>query len=604
MNYLIKTNAEYGECSVTEAQISYISGKSLEQAFFEMEITFPEWEEDCYIMMPACAYNGNRLKRVVRNYPPMYLPEESGVDSEALMTDVPALNPDGSGKIQVTAGDMATPCVGIFNRQKKEGFLLFTEQHIKGKNLGFTLEKGKLQISYPANRTDLYRFCSPHDTSGDQGISVEAGEQLLSQYKIFTFPCNDISEFYKQFFRLRKSVLKDERTEFGYTKELWDLMEKHFNECNFSGEYYAEMTKVWQCGWVGGGMSTYPLLLYGKNLSKERAVQTLDFMTGHQAKNGFYYGHIKDGVIIDDNFSVKGMEHIHLLRKSADALYFLFKNFTATEPKPTWIESAKRCADAFVNLFNTYGKIGQFVNVETGELVIGNSTSAAIVSAGLAKAGVYFKEERYLKAARDILDFHWKLFEETGITNGGPGEILGAPDSESAFGLLESCVVLYETDKDEKWLSYAETAAHYCSSWVVSYAYRFPEYSEFHRLNINTVGSVFANVQNKHSAPGLCTSSGDCLLKLYRYTGNLEYLNLIKDIAYFIPQCVSTEKRPIYSWDELPQKLPAGYICERVNMSDWETEKCVGGVFCHSCWPETSLILSFAELMTQEEMLP
>ena len=344
------------------------------------------------------------------------------------------------------------------------------------------------------------------------------------------------------------------------------------------------------------------MLKNGTDLSRERAIQTLDYMTEHQARSGFYYGFIKDGVILDDSLSTDGMEHIHLLRKSADALYFLFKNITAVKPKPHWIESAKRCADAFVTLFDTYGKIGQFVNIETGELVVGSSTSATIVSAALAKASVYFNEERYLKVAQDILDFHWRIFEQTGITNGGPGEILGAPDSESAFGLLESCVVLYDTVKNEKWLSYAETAAHYCSSWVVSYAYRFPEYSEFYRLSINTVGSVFANVQNKHSAPGICTLSGDSLLKLYRYTGNADYLDLIKDIAYFIPQCVSTVARPVYSWDEPPQKLPAGYICERVNMSDWETDRCVGGVFNHSCWPETSLILSFAELMTQKEI--
>ena len=61
-------------------------------------------------------------------------------------------------------------------------------------------------------------------------------------------------------------------------------------------------------------------------------------------------------------------------------------------------------------------------------------------------------------------------------------------------------------------------------------------------------------------------------------------------------------ERPIYSWDNPPEKLPEGYICERVNMSDWESKACVGGVFCVSGWPETSLMLSFSELMGHEEM--
>ena len=173
-----------------------------------------------------------------------------------------------------------------------------------------------------------------------------------------------------------------------------------------------------------------------------------------------------------------------------------------------------------------------------------------------------------------------------------------------AFALLESAVVLFESAGDPRWLEAAETLAAFCSSWVVTYAYRFPANSEFGRLGINTVGAVFANIQNKHAAPGICTLSGDSLLKLYRFTKNEACLELLKDIAYCLPQCVSTEEKPIYSWDVTPKKLPAGFICERVNMSDWEGPSAVGGVFWGSCWSETSLLLSFTELMTQKEVLP
>ncbi len=605
MKFEMMCSSQSGHCESTENTIVFKADKGQEEAFFAIDITFPEWEDDCYVMMPACAYNGNRFKKViVHQYPPKYYPEEAGVDCEPLISDVPALNPDGSGCIQVTAGDMATPCTGIFNRHKKQGFFIFTEQEIKGKNLGFTLEKGRLSISYPANRTDIYRFCQPHDTSGDKGIAVNAGEEITSEYRIETFPCQSMADFYGKYFEVRKSIMNDDRAEFSYTKELWDIMEKHFNEANWSGKYYAEISGVWQCGWCGGGMSTYPLLKYGNALSKERSAKTLDYLVNHQAPSGFYYGIVRDDVILDDSFQTEGMENLHLVRKSADALYFLFKQFPLVNPKQEWTESAKKCADALVTLFDRYGTFGQHINVETGDMVVGCSTSGTIAPAALAKAWEFFGEEKYIETARASLDYYMKVFEETGVTNGGPGDMLSAPDSESAFALLESCIVLYETDKNQKWLDYAKTIAHYCSSWVVTYAYKFPKGCEFDRLKINTVGSVFANVQNKHSAPGICTLSGDSILKLYRYTKNPEYLELIKDIAYFIPQCVSTDKRPVYSWDKPPRRLPEGYICERVNMSDWEGPDAVGGVFYGSCWCETSLTLSFAELMTCEEMLP
>ena len=169
--------------------------------------------------------------------------------------------------------------------------------------------------------------------------------------------------------------------------------------------------------------------------------------------------------------------------------------------------------------------------------------------------------------------------------------MLQCPDSESAFGLLESFSVLYETTQNPRWLRYAKECAEFCSSWVVSYNYRFPEKSEFGRHGMKSVSTVFANLQNKHSAPGICTFSGDSLLKLYRWTEDPLYRELIEDFACAIPQFLSTEEDPIYDWNTDPalrdgdpaliesHRLPEGTINERVNLSDWEGERCVGGVF-------------------------
>ena len=43
-------------------------------------------------------------------------------------------------------------------------------------------------------------------------------------------------------------------------------------------------------------------------------------------------------------------------------------------------------------------------------------------------------------------------------------------------------------------------------------------------------------------------------------------------------------------------RLPDGFINERVNMSDWEGDACIGGVFNGSCWSETSNLLTLAEV--------
>lgn len=112
---------------------------------------------------------------------------------------------------------------------------------------------------------------------------------------------------------------------------------------------------------------------------------------------------------------------------------------------------------------------------------------------------------------------------------------------------------------------------------------------------MTTTGTVFANVQNKHSAPGICTLSGDSLFKLYRATRNELYLELIRDIAQCLPQYVSREGRLIQSWEDGPE-MPAGWVNERVNMSDWEGKDKVGEVFYGSCWSEVSVLLTYAEI--------
>ena len=325
-------------------------------------------------------------------------------------------------------------------------------------------------------------------------------------------------------------------------------------------------------------------------------------MTSHVAPTGFFYSKIIDGSITDDGFGQEHLKNSTLIRKNGDALYFLFKHFDETEPKESWITVARGCADAFVKLYERYQDFGMFVNVETGEMQYGGTTSGASAIGALIRAWRYFGNVKYLEVARLAGEKYYTDFVARGLTYGGPGEAMCAPDSESSYAMVESMVLLYEATGEEKWLRYAKDSLHLFSSWVMPYSYVFPKDCEFGRLNVNTVGSVFANVQNKHSAPGICTASGDAIYKLYKYTGNIAYLDLLRDIAFFIPQCVSTEERPLFSWHDEPNKLNPGSICERVNTSDWEGDRRVGGVADSSVWPEVSFLLSFSELIWNEEI--
>jgi hypothetical protein len=190
------------------------------------------------------------------------------------------------------------------------------------------------------------------------------------------------------------------------------------------------------------------------------------------------------------------------------------------------------------------------------------------------------------------LHHYFDAYVRKGFTTGGPGEICQCPDSESAFGLLESMVALYEATGSRDWIDKASDMANQCFSWCVSYDYQFPSLSTFGGLDMKTTGSVYANVQNKHAAPGICTLSGVSLLKLFRATGDKKYLELLQEITHNMTQYLSREDRPIPAVDG--RIMPPGWMNERVEMSDWLEP--VGEVFFGSCWCEVSTMLSFTEV--------
>lgn len=136
-----------------------------------------------------------------------------------------------------------------------------------------------------------------------------------------------------------------------------------------------------------------------------------------------------------------------MAQKQFSLLQELQKNVPAT-----WLGSLRKQADAFYRLWNKYRQVGQFVDVETGEICIGGSTAGAIVPAGLALASQTFGDKKYLHAAEGLAEKFYTDYVLKGYTTGGPGEILSTPDSESAFGLFESYVTLYEvTGKRSGW---------------------------------------------------------------------------------------------------------------------------------------------------------
>jgi hypothetical protein len=110
---------------------------------------------------------------------------------------------------------------------------------------------------------------------------------------------------------------------------------------------------------------------------------------------------------------------------------------------------------------------------------------------------------------------------------------------------------------------------------------------------------MLANAQNKCAVPGICTLSGQGLLRVFRAMGDTRILDVLCDIAHAIPQFLSRTDRPIpasIAWgDPRFRELPEGWICERVNTTPSWPEP-LGEQAAYSCWCEVAMMLTWCDL--------
>jgi hypothetical protein len=584
-----------------------------------VDFLFKDWSTKEFVFVPAIVYDGNRFEVKKMKYPPFwYDTSEWRIDMPTTTRGLPALNEDSNSRIEINTGNASTPLMAFHSPEKKRAWMVLTTQGSRFGNHGLYIEESKEQpeAKFTITAPDVREFASAGDNAAGNGNGNNNGNPVRGKWKtgdsveilfrIYSFEAPAIKDMFKRFSEVRKELNPYQRKEVLPFSEATKLLNNLFLQdrwdanidmfCMSKPGTGTQWCFIWQLGWVGGGQATLPMIMQNSEELQQKALKNIDVIFSRtQAPSGFFYAYGNGYEFTGFGYFSALENNVTFVRSQGDWLYMAQRQFVEMESRgkktpPQWKSGLQKQADAFVRLWDKYGQFGQFVDVQTGDICIGNSTAGAIVCGGLALASQTFQSPRYLDVACAAAEKYYSDYVLKGYTTGGPGEILSAPDSESAFGLFESFVTLHEVTGDKKWLHYASDLLPICASWTVSYDYRFPETSVMGSLDARSCGSVWASVSNKHSAPGICTWSGDCLLKYFRATGDLRATELLEDIAHGLPQYISRVDRPI-------GKMPPGGICERVNLSDWEGKKSIGGNIFGSCsWCETAALLTVVQL--------
>jgi hypothetical protein len=574
-------------------------------------LQFDDWSAENYVCMPAAAYNGNRFESRRIAYSPKLLdPKDIGKDKPTIISDVPRLNiKNGPSYIYERTGGMSVPSIGFYNSKGQYHFWLLTRQETRLGDGGIEIEESadrksaRISITAPVVRPLYkYRITDNQYPSDDVGADFSEGDTLTIFLRVYIQSSNRLQNLFDHFCTIRKDLYpKASSNNFLGFSSAFVVQERKFNTQNFVPEhgYYAvgmreNFLQDWQIGWTGGMITTLPLLALGSKESVLNVVRNFDWLFANGiAPTGFFWDSGEKGTIwYGGDIRKPTSQHWHLVRKGGDGLYFVLQQLElmplrGVQVKPLWETGTRRVADAFAQVWEVNGQFGNFIDSRTGDIAVGGSASGAILPAAMMKAAHYFKSDRYKRVALESGEYFYQTFTQKGITTGGPGDAMQNPDSESAYALVESFTQLYLYTKDTKWLRYAEEAAKQFATWVQGYDYRFPPQSLFGRIGIKATGAVWANTQNKHGAPGICTFSGVALLHLYEATGNDFYKQLLYDIAHNMTQYIGHPARPI-------EGVKDGWMCERVSTTDWNEG--IGEITYMSTWAETSLMLTYLEV--------
>ncbi len=569
------------------------------------------WSKENYVFAPAMIYAGNRFDSLDIPYSPFW-PDASHytVDKPVTFTNQPRLPKDGGpGAIELDSASLATPCLG-FHSVSGHGALIFTPLHNELGVIGLGITEhaavGRAQFIFATPRSRSRIPTGMGFRAGDPARDWSPGETVTLRLRLWVFPAPRLQTLFDRFSEARK----DEGTRAWSCdlpfSEAARLVRNKLNALNWDERlgYYRhgiDKTKArpfdwFQLGWVSGGVTTLPMLAQGDPVSQARARRNLDFMfTQLPLPNGLWCAH-HDGVKVNiDDPRPPRPGYLVSVRRLSDGLYYGLKQIRLLAERgeavpPAWETAARGLADALLRIFNHHGQLGQYLDARTATIGIGGSTAAGGVPAGLILAARHFDAPAYLTAAIAIGRHLVETSVETCLTTGGPCDALAAPDSESCAALLISLVDLHQATGNAFWSGAASDLIRQYSSWVTSYDFPWPTGSALALRGVPATGTVWANVQNKHTSAGICAYSGEQLFRHWRTTGDELALDLIRDTAHNITHHVSLADKPLGT-------LAPGMMCERINMSDWEGSNAVGNnVFGSTIWVETSMLLTAAEI--------
>jgi len=292
-------------------------------------------------------------------------------------------------------------------------------------------------------------------------------------------------------------------------------------------------------GWVSGAPYAYALLMYGRKhgLAKyaEAGAAVLDKIASGLSPCGIFWA----SWIVDRGWTTGWNPRKNWLqaRTIAEATLFMIRALRFERERGFEHEDWKRAVLSNLRFAMEHqredGNFGSYYDCEQGTVEEWDGAGGILWIAALLEGADVLGEPEFTRAAVRAGGYYERFVRDEYIY-GAPEDVHLTPTSEDAYNAVVAYVLLYEHDRDNRWLELAASAADWMMTFRWTYNIEFPRHSLLRQYDFRSRGADQASSSNQHLHNyGLfCVPE---MLRLWKYTGDAYYLERTRDhLACFL----------------------------------------------------------------------
>jgi len=230
-------------------------------------------------------------------------------------------------------------------------------------------------------------------------------------------------------------------------------------------------------------------------------------------------------------------------RTLAEAVLFIIRatrlEMKYNQARGNWLDAAASTLNYAMAAQRPDGAFPSYFDLTTGRPTSFDGFAGAAWMAALVAGSTLLYQPHFRESANSAAKYYMNMLQEETLFGSNEEEPL-VPCADDAHWALIAFLMLYEFDRDARWLAMAKKAADLALTWRFSYNVTFSRNTMAGLMGLKTRGGDVQSVASPVLAPSGLICYGE-MLKLAALTGDKYYKDRADDARLFATQIISRE---------------------------------------------------------------